>query len=164
GAALAVADLDPRPGLQLLRVAVAQLAVVLVPGDVEVDVAAGGVGVAPGDQPPHDLDHVGDVLGRLGHAVDAGDVELLQAVQVVGRHGVGEVLDRGAQLAGADDQLVVDVGDVDDEGDLVAEVGQEALDGVEDDRPDHVADVAGLVDGGAADVHADLAGAAGAEL
>ena len=59
---------------------------------------------------------------------------------------------------GPDDQLVVDVGDVDDPGHLVAEVGEVALDGVEDDRADHVADVAGLVDRRPADVHADLAG------
>ena len=36
--------LDPGAGLQLLGVAVAELAVLGGPGDVEVDVAAGGVG------------------------------------------------------------------------------------------------------------------------
>ena len=45
-----VADLDPRPGLQLLRVAVAELAVVGVLRHVEVDVAADGVGEALVDQ------------------------------------------------------------------------------------------------------------------
>ena len=49
--ALAVADLDAGAGLQLLGIAVAELAVVGVLGDVEVDVAAGGVGVALVDQP-----------------------------------------------------------------------------------------------------------------
>ena len=45
----------PRPGLHLLRVAVAQLAVVRVLRDVEVDVAAGRVGEALLDQPLDDL-------------------------------------------------------------------------------------------------------------
>ncbi len=56
------------------------------------------------------------------------------------------------------DQLVVHVGDVDHQRDLVAGVGQVALDGVEDHRPDHVADVARLVDRRPAEVDADLAG------
>ena len=66
-------------------------------------------------------------------------------------------------LLGLDDQLVVDVGDVDDPGDLVAEVDEVALDRVEDDRPDHVADVALRVDRRPADVHAHLAGGDGLE-
>src|SRR5205085_1980195 len=110
--------------------------------DVEVDVAAGRVGVAGVDQPPHHLDHLGDVLGRPRHAVDAGDVQPPQAVEVVAGHALGQVLHGRAQLPGAHDQLVVHVGDVDDPADLVAEVGQVALDGVEDDRADHVAEVA----------------------
>ena len=57
-----------------------------------------------------------------------------------------------------DDEFVIDIGDVDDEGDLVAEIDEVAFDGVEDDRPDHVAEMARLVDGRPADVHADLAG------
>ena len=84
--------------------------------------------------------------------------EPLEAVEVIGRHALGQLLDGRAQFPGADDQLVVHVGDVDDQRDLVAEIGQVALDRVEDDRPDHVADVAGLVDRRPADVHADLAG------
>src|SRR5262249_1776225 len=58
GVALLVADLDAGAGLELLRVAVAQLAVVGVARHVEVDVAAGGVGVALGDQAAHDGDHL----------------------------------------------------------------------------------------------------------
>ena len=77
---------------------------------------------------------------------------------IVGRHPLGQFLDRRAEFLGADDELVVHVGDVDDEGDLIAEIGQIALDRVEDDGADHVADVARLVDGRPADVHADLAG------
>ena len=50
GLRLLVADLDAGAGLHLLRVAVAQLAVIGVLAHVEIDVAAGGVGVALVDQ------------------------------------------------------------------------------------------------------------------
>src|SRR5262249_24371515 len=66
--------------------------------------------------------------------------------------------DGGVLFLSLNDQLVVHVGDVDDERDLVAAIRQVALDGVEDDRANHVAEVAGLVDGRTADVHTDLTG------
>ena len=62
GLRLLVADLDARAGFQLLRVAVAELAVIGVLADVEVDVAAGRVGVALVDQRLDHLDHLGDVV------------------------------------------------------------------------------------------------------
>src|SRR5262249_39003013 len=60
GVALLVADLDAGAGGHLLGVAVAQLAVVVVLGDVEVDVARRGVGEALVDQPLDRRDDVGD--------------------------------------------------------------------------------------------------------
>ncbi len=56
------------------------------------------------------------------------------------------------------DQLVVNVGDVHHQRDLVATVDQVALDGVEDHRSDHVADVARFVNRRAAKINARLAG------
>ena len=47
-------------------------------------------------------------------------LERLEAVEVVGGHPLGQLLDGRAVLLGLDDQLVVDVGDVDDPGHLVA--------------------------------------------
>src|SRR5262249_11853985 len=102
--------------------------------------------------------------GRLGHPVDAGDVQFLEGVEVVRGHALGQVLHGRVQLPRPDNQLVVHVGDVDDEGDLVAQVGEVALDRVEDDRTDHVPDVAGLVDGRAAQVDPALLGLDGPEL
>ena len=81
-----------------------------------------------------------------------------EAVEVVSGHRFGQVLDRRPVLLGLNDQLVVDVGDVDDPGDLIAKIDEVALDRIKDDRADHVPDVAFRVDGGAADVHSDLAG------
>ena len=150
--------LDPRAGQQLFGVAVAELAVVGGLGHVEIDVAGRLVGKALVDQRLGDRDDLGDVLGGARHVVDAVDAERRQAVEVVGRHALGQLLDRRPVFLGLHDQLVVDVGDVHHPGHLVAEVDQVALDRVEDHRPDHVADVAGRVDRRPADVHADLAG------
>ena len=72
GVALLLAHLDARPRFQLLRVAVAQLAVVGVLAHLEVDVAAGGIGVPLVDQ---SLDHgedLADVLRGPREMVDAG--------------------------------------------------------------------------------------------
>ena len=98
------------------------------------------------------------MLGRARHVVDPVDPERLQAVEVVAGDALGQLRDGRSVFLSLHDQLVVDVGDVDDPGHLVAEVDEVALDRVEDHRPDHVADVAGRIDRRAADVHPDLAG------
>ena len=97
------------------------------------------------------------LLGRLGEVIDRVDAQRREVAHVVGRHLLGERGHRHAARVRLVDQLVVDVGDVDDPGDLVAAVRQVALDRVEDHRPDHVADVARLVDRRPAQIDADLA-------
>jgi hypothetical protein len=54
------------------------------------------------------------------------------------------------------DQLVLDVGDVDDPGDLVSLEHEISLDRVKDDRADHVPDVRRFVDRRAAQIDSDL--------
>ena len=51
------------------------------------------------DQALHHFDHLGDVFGRARHVVDAGDIQLFQAIDIIGRHALGQFLDRRAQLA-----------------------------------------------------------------
>ncbi len=145
------------PCLQLLRIAIAQFAIIRIAGDIEINVAAGRVGVALVDQPLNNLKDVADVLRGARHVIDAVDIEPFEIAAIVGRDALGEFGDGGFLLGSLDDQLVVHVGDVDDERDLIVEVRQIALDGVEDDGADHVADVAGFVDGRPTYVHAHLA-------
>ena len=137
----------------MLRVAIAELAIVRVAGDVEVDIAVGRVGKPPVNQSLDHGDDVADVLRGPRHVVDAGDVEPLEIADIVLRHPVGQLFHGRVLLAGLDDQLVVDISDIDNESHRVTEVGQVALDGVEDDRSDHVADVARFVDRRPANVH-----------
>ena len=89
--------------------------------------------------------------------IDRVDAHRLEVAHVVGRHLLGQGGHRHAAGFRFVDQLVVDVGDVDDQRDLIAGVDEIAFDRVEDDRPDHVADVAGFVDGRPAKIDADLA-------
>ena len=76
-------------------------------------------------------------------------------------HGVGEaggeVGDGLAVFGGAGDDFVVDVGDVAHVMQLIAQRAQVAGDGVENDHHARMADVAVVVHGHAADVHADFA-------
>ena len=138
--------------------AVGEFAVVGVTGDVKVDVAVGGIGTALGDQPLDEGDDRADVLGRLRHLVDRRHAEGGEIVEVVAGHLLGELLHRRAASGALDDDLVVDVGDVHDPRHLPAGVDEVALDGVEDHRADHVADVTRLVDRRPAEIHPHLAG------
>ena len=59
------------PGLHALQGAVAQLAVVLVPVDAEIDVPFDGVGASLANQGLNDGDDSGDFLGCPGVVVGA---------------------------------------------------------------------------------------------
>ena len=144
--------------LHLFRGAIAELAVIVVLGHVEVDVALGLVGKALGDQRLREVDDLVDVLGAAGEVVDGVDAQGIDIAKVVGRHLLGQGGHRDPAGIGLVDQLVVNVGDVHDERHVVARVGQVAFDGVEDHRADHVPDVAWLIDGGAAQIDSNLAG------
>ena len=139
--------------------AVGELAVIGVAGDVEIDVAVGGVGTVLRDQPLDEGDDRADVLGRLRHLVDRRHAESSEVVEVVAGHLLGEFGHRRAAGSALDDDLVVDVGDVHDPRHLPAGVDEVTLDGVEDHWADHVANVARLVDRRSTEIHPHLAGA-----
>ena len=121
GAAAAVA-------LHCVERAVGELAVVGVLGDVEVHVAAGLVGEAAVDELFDERDDLGHALGGAGEVVDLVDAQRREVAVVVGDVLLGDVEHRDVALVGFVDQLVVDVGDVDDPVHLVAAVGEVALD------------------------------------
>src|SRR5262245_5797808 len=56
------------------------------------------------------------------------------------------------------DQLVIDVGDIDDPRHLIAAVGEITFDRVKNHRPNHMADMTFLINGRPAQIDADLAG------
>ena len=109
-------------------------------------------------------DHGADLLGGAGahigieHVGGAHDADEL----------VGELRrDLGScttLLVGALDDLVIDIGEVLGERDLVAARDEPATNHVKADERAGIADVDVVVDRGAAHVHADLAGLNGLEL
>ena len=122
-------------------------------------VERGVAGVDPQEADPHIrllAEHLRNVLSRVRELVDRVDPHRFQILEVIFGHLFGESFDRHILLGCFVNQFVIDIGDVDDVGDIVAEVTQLPFDGVEDHRSHHVAYVAGLVDRGATKVDADL--------
>jgi hypothetical protein len=84
------------------------------------------------------------------------DVECLVGAVELALHRVGEVVPGSTLLGRLDEDLVVDVGCVADEGDVVAAMAQPALEDVEVDGRPHVPHVRLRLHGQAADVQARL--------
>ncbi len=95
GITFLVADLDTGPGLQLLRITVAQFAIVGVRADIEVDIASCWVGMSFVDETLNEGNHVPDVVRSPGQIVDADDSEPLQVLAIIRRHALGHCLPRG---------------------------------------------------------------------
>ena len=154
-------DRDAFAGAQVVEAAVGEFAVGGEAAHGVVNVAViRGVGVTFGDEGLHEGNHAGNGGGRARL-----DVRTLAAERrFVFVHGInearGEGVNRLAVFMGAGDDFVVDVGDVAHVFERVTARAQVAGDGVKDDHHPCVADVAVVIDGHAADVHADFAGLA----
>ena len=94
---------------------------------------------------------------QRGEVVDGVDAQGLDVPHVVGGHFGGQIGHRHLSGVGFGDQFVVHVGDVDDQSDLVAAIDQISLYCVENDRTDHVSNVARFIDGRATKIYADFA-------
>ncbi len=120
--------------------------------DVEVHIAARGVGVPAGNQPPHQRDHLRDMArGPRFHVRREAAEDVIGAAEralVALRHGPP-----GDAFGGRDtEDLVVDVGDVPAERDLVAAGLQPADQDVEAHPGPDVPDVRRGLHGGATQV------------
>ena len=163
--ALVLVLLDAGTHHEVIDVAAGDLAVRGVAAHGEVHVAVvGRIGVTALDQRLDHADHGADLLGgtgahiRVEHVGGAHDAD-----ELVGELG-GDLLGGATLLVGAVDDLVIHVGEVLSERDLVAARDEPAADHVEADEGAGVADVDVVVDGGAAHVHADLALLNGTEV
>ena len=137
--------------------AVTQLSIVVVGCHVEKDIAVNFVGKALLDQLAGELDDLIDMPGGARQVVDLVDTECGQVGEILSRHLLSQLGHRDAALLGFMNQLVVDIGNIDDPANLETVVDQVSLDGVKNDGADHVPDVTWLVDRGAAEVDANLA-------
>jgi len=114
----------------------------------------------PGDH----LEHLRHELGRARLVVGLFHPERGRVLVHGADEARGQLADRLATLGGAADDLVVDVRDVPHISDAVAACAQPAAHYVEHHQHARVAEMAVVVDGHAADVHARLAGALGDEV
>ena len=139
----------------LIKVAVGELAVVVLAADPEVDVAVGGVGGAGVDQMLDQLLHLGDLFGGAGVDVGGTHVEVahiaLEGVDLIdGQLGHGH-----AEPLSPHDHLVVDIGVVVDEAHATAAPLEVAAQHVEDHGAHGVPQMRVVVGCHAADVHRD---------
>ena len=159
GVALALVDLDARAGLQLVELALRELAVAGKRADGEIDVAVRRIGEPFRDQLADHRDHLRQMLRRARLDV-GGDAAERRDVAMKGPDvALGERLRRDPLLVRALDDLVLDVGDVADEAHPLSREAQVANEHVEHHHRARMADVAAVVDRHAADVESHLAGA-----
>ena len=157
--------LDARANHKVVDVAARDLTIVGIAAHGKVHIAViGCVSVALLDKRLDHGDHGTDLLGgagthiRIEHVGSAHDAnELIREL----RRDLGG---RTALLVGALDDLVIDIGKVLGERDLVAARDEPAANHVKADERAGVADVDVVVDRGAAHIHADLTGLDGLEL
>jgi len=165
GIVLLVVDLHAFASAQLVEVAAREDAVGMVGAHREVHVARGhDVGVALLDENTDHLLHRSDLL--RGTRTDVG-VEYPEAVHLLdegSRELIGHVCRRTTLLDCAVDDLVIHVGEVLGEGDLVSLVHEITPNDIEGEERASVADVDLIVYRGATDVHADLVGLDGPKL
>ncbi len=152
--------------VHLVGIAVGELSVAVEAADGEVDVAVGLVGVAGFDQRLDQRHDLGHGVGRPRLGVGASEAEPVGVLLVEPDH-LGRVLcradpGRGGGLV----DLVVDVGDVDDDLGPAADVGEVAPEQHRHGEGARVADVDPRVDGRPAGVDPDLgvAGRKGGQL
>ena len=150
---------DARAGTQIVHVPAGKLAVALEGTHAEIHVARRhGVGVAALDEGLNKFLHVADVFGGARLDIGTAHVQPVHILMEGGDVGFGYF---GAALpltGGAGDDFVVHVGEVADEGHIVAEIPQIAVQYVEHDGGTGMAYVAEVIRRDAAGVHAHPAG------
>ena len=149
-------DLDARTRLHIIQFTSRQLAIILILGDAEINVAVRrGVGESFFDQT---LDHGLDSVHRLrGARVDGGgqDVQVFQVLSVIVNVSLREFERIFLELVGAVDDLVVHVGVVHHVFDFVAAIFQITADDVKHQSRHGMTDMRVVVDCHAADIHPD---------
>ena len=161
GGLLRLAWLDAGTGEQVFDALAGEGAVAAEGGDPEVHVSSRRVGEAAPLELLDESDDLGQALRRERLDVRSAETEPVGVLAVRVAVARGERPRADALLARTAVDLVVDVRDVDDEPHAPAEPAcDEALQHLADPVRPRIADVDERVDGGTADVDAELAGAA----
>ena len=152
------------PNQQLLETAPAQLAIICVLCTIKIDIPFERIGKPFLNQGGNNILHLLDMLCRIREVVDPIHRHRFQVVEVILCHLFRQSVNRDPFLVGTVDQFVVHIGDIHHPGHLITGIRQVAFDGIENHGAHHVANMCGLIDGGAAQIHADLAGCNSLEI
>jgi hypothetical protein len=155
GIGLALVHFDARAGLELVDVAPREPAIARERADREVDIAVDHVRVAALDEAFDHADHARHGLRRPRLGGRLLDPEVGHRLEKRVRVTAGHVGGRDALVVGRTDDLVIDVGDVLDEADVVTAILEVAPDHVERQERARVPDVDVVVDRRPTDVHGD---------
>ena len=156
--------LDARANHKVVDVAARDLTIVGIAAHGKVHIAViGCVSVALLDKRLDHGDHGADLLGGAGRTSGSSTLAARMTPINLSENSVATSAPFGL-LVGALDDLVIDIGEVLGERDLVAARDEPATNHVKADERAGIADVDVVVDRGAAHVHADLAGLDGLEL
>ena len=141
-----------------------ELAVIGKTRDAEVPAAVLGlVGDVLRGEILDERDHLGDVVGGVGYDFGSFDVERGHVLEEGVFEALGVDADGLVGERGVADDLVIHIGDVHDVADVEAELAQGAAEEIDVEEGAEVADVAEVVDGGAAGVHAEGPAVGGGE-
>ena len=157
GIVFAVVDFDAGAGHHVVEAAAAQFAIVGELFDAVIDVVVDDVGIALVDKSLNHVDDFIHVFRNAGILISPADVELVHDVEVRRNIAVGNSIPRDAFAVGSVDDLVVDVGEVLNVRDFIAQVFQITLDDVPCDEGTGIAHVGMVIRCNAADIHLDLA-------
>ena len=128
--------------------------------DREEHVTIGGIGMPLGDQPFDHRDHLADILCRARHLVGLHHAKRGHVVEIpLGRFG-RDLADRPPGFGGLGVDLVIHVGEVAHIGDMFGpvDVTEQPVGHVKDHRRARIAHMGAVIDRGATDIHAHIAG------
>ena len=161
---LSLADLDARAALEIVDVALRELPVRGERADAEVHVPAGVVREPLVHESADEGDDFGDVLRRERVYIRLQDVELVGVAEIFLHVPLGDDAIVDPLLVRLGDDLVVDIGEILDVRHVVALEPEVPPYHVARDEGEHVPDMRPVLDGHAAEVNSDLAGAHRREL
>ena len=144
-------------GQHLVARDVAQLAELRIAAHRKVDVAAALVGVALVNERLDDLEHLGNVIRSANVMIGFQPVQVAHVLEVASRFTVAQLLPGEADLFRFAQDVVVDVGDVLNVGDIPSLVAHDPDQDIEGEKGEGVPDMGRVVRCDAADIEADRA-------
>ena len=142
----------------IVRTPIGEFSVFRITNNIEKDIPVRRVRILAINELTDELDDFIHVLGRTRHLGDLVHSHFKQIGAVIRSHLRSNLSHWDLPLLCLSNQLVINVGDIDDPFDLKPTVGQISCDGIEDYRPHHVTNMCLFVNGWPTQIDAHFAG------